>query len=110
MVRVWFLVLEVRKAIDDRISHRAMRRVKVNFFSDTVSFSKLCPRLHFFEHGNAFLRRPISAKIGETVPTVFLLSIRVGIVGIGIALADHLLADVIELLGVVTRVADLICL
>ncbi|KAI6776468.1 hypothetical protein HG530_000413 [Fusarium avenaceum] len=63
--------------------------------------------LHLSEHSQTLLGRAVTSLAGKTVLAVVLLNLRVGIIGVGVAVEDHLLAHLVELLEVVAGVSDL---
>lgn len=64
--------------------------------------------LHLLEAGQALLGRKLTARARDTIPTLFLHGLLVGIVGIGLAQLDDLDTIGIKLIKVVTGVGGFV--
>ena len=104
------LTLPVGETVNNRVSHRTVARVKSNASTNAVSTTKIGTSLHLSEHGQTLLSRTITSLAGKTVLSVGGLNLRVGVIGVSVAVHDHLLGHVVNLLEVVTGVGDLVVL
>lgn len=110
MVRGGLLALPVGESVNNRVSHRTVARVKSNASTNAVSTTKIGTSLHLSEHGQTLLSRTITSLAGKTVLSVGGLNLGVGIIGVSVAVHDHLLGHVVNLLEVITGVGDLVVL
>lgn len=102
--------LPVGESEDDGVSHGTVARVKSNACANAVLSSQVGTSLHLSEHGQTLLRRAVTSLAGKAVLSVGALDLGVGIIGVGVAVLDHLLGQVVNLLEVVTGVGDLVVL
>lgn len=110
VVRGRLLTLPVGETVNNRVSHRTVARVKSNASTNAVSTTKIGTSLHLSEHGQTLLSRTITSLAGKTVLSVGGLNFGVGIISVSVAVHDHLLGHVVNLLEVVTGVSDLVVL
>lgn len=106
VVRRRLLSFPVGESVNDRVSHGAVARVKGNASANAVLSAEIRAVLHLTEHGQTLLGRTVSSCAGKTVLSVRLLDLGVRVVGIGISVEDHLLRNIVQLLEVITGVAD----
>jgi hypothetical protein len=62
--------------------------------------------LHLSEHGQTLLSRAITSLAGKTVLAIILLDLGVGVIGVCVAVENHLLGNLVKLLEVVAGVSD----
>lgn len=79
-----------------------------NLCVDAVLSAELRARLHVFEECHTLRGRLVTARARQPIPAVLLLDLGVRVFRTCMSLLDHLLANIVEPLEVVTSVADLV--
>jgi hypothetical protein len=102
--------LPVGESENDGVSHGTVARVKGNACANAVLSSQVGTSLHLSKHGQTLLSRAVTSLAGKTVLSVSALNLGIGVIGVGVAVLDHLLGEIVNLLEVVTGVGDLVVL
>lgn len=92
------------EAVDDGVPHRAVGGIEGDPRTDAVLPTEVGSLLHLLEDGQALVGWPVSALAGEPVDPVLFLDVGVCVVGVGVPVLDHALADLVQLLEVIAGV------